>query len=1553
MRYEDGYYEDYVEADAEIGANSPVSTAYSYEDHSSKPQASTGTYGSDMLLINGQWVPKNSQMGQEHLRSIGLAPSGAPSGGAPVDDGDDFDIDEGGPWSGGADYQRGGASLGGYQQGGTQGVLAELTGSGPVGGNVSAAVFDNSGMVQGLNDMAGVSTHPANDYIRDNDRIVRAVMQRSGDIAYLVDDPSTPQVGDYAGSLRDSTRGGMSVEDQESVRNFAMEHPEQQFEYTDFMRGLETGAGGYQQRFLQYQDQIEEQMQSQQAEQAVTDQMNKLPVPIVQLTYGGSGKTAHMAIVNPWAKQEYDPNRDPWDVPVADWYGAPIPDAWWDPKEKVVEWDLLGYDGQPKNLMDFTRVGFFTENTTGMDIYDMVNKRQIAVDNMDDVYGVSQQDAIKQYFQGSPVTQGFQAVTNSQGSGMGAGALSAASVLPGLQLMDTNKLPGVGGAYGAAGMMAGGSPMVSSMDGIAMASIANYNRNFGRPTMTASTPFGDITAEKFNMGGFEAVDFLHARGLVDIGSSLQNTIQQGADAIAGAVGQIPLLGGPAKFGVGAVGGGLGMMAGGIPTILGVGGLALEGFGERIGAGMQAQHRESGGDLMQTVFGGIGHGVVDYGKDWYNIMAGQSPIVSYGPTSTAYGSPTTNIQNILDGDGTMRTITTVTTPMTSSYTTSTEARPGFLDSLTMLGADYTEKIMADPWYGTGQLAGALAPAVLGGVELSARSGGSAYAFSPRMDATFNKIIGGSRAMLADDTALFHGPKTTYIGPKTMYGEGGSYLQPLADIGARLDKLTGMGRFTANPELVGVSGRTVRQTSAQTTEASMLKAKYPDAADVIDNAMRGILSADAEKIGQMTTPADVTRTGQISAKNAPTVYEALNNIEHLRTYGGIGQKYRLTSDADAMSASLADAKRGADLINKQWPGAAKYNIAERSSSLDVTTLDGVLHFDWHTPTTAEGMGVGEVNLLAPILKERFSVPGKHFGKSKGLGLEDLPRNYQRKLRALVQDKVDPQYSYRTAKEFGDTINLGRLMSEKTGKPLYTDVNLRFLEDYFPVADTKAAFKAGAIKDLADAKGAAAKGYIKTMKGADIFTMIEKEWAATKNYEPSWSQATGKGKGAAGGGASPFASYSSTIVSPTRGASGAAGAIGSVGSLGSVGSFFGTSRRGGSGTGARTRWDGKGDLSDWLHNDLQGLNDPSVGGSRRGGSATDRAMNNVMNNIDSVTGRGRRGYYDPWEDSYYQKGQPFATISRRSGEVDSVVLGRRGASPFSSGGSRSTASAMSRMMASIAGAVGGSTSPGRSSRSGSTSSSTGSLNSYLPSSITSPSTSFKSTSTTFQSTSIPSLTSIISPSVSSRSISSTSSAISEMSRSISRSTSSSSSYGSQSPYYYRRSMFSGGGSTGSGGGQDKPRKRKRGWAVYNKSYDPLSISFGNMMGPLLVGDSRAVRKAATSANLVRMPEAVVATMGSGRARGGSAGGAGFSMDRMMRNVDRAMRGAGQASYTPKSPGRRASKPARARPVRSAPRAADPSRNIDRLMSNVYASVSRATGSGKSGSRKSSRKR
>jgi hypothetical protein len=110
-----------------------------------------------------------------------------------------------------------------------------------------------------------------------------------------------------------------------------------------------------------------------------SEKMRKQPVPIVTMTYGGIGKPIDVAAVNPWTPEEYDPNRDPWDLVATDWHGAPIPDAYYDPREKVVEWGLPN-----KNLMSFTRLGFFTENPTGLDLYEMVNTGKLQVRNTED-----------------------------------------------------------------------------------------------------------------------------------------------------------------------------------------------------------------------------------------------------------------------------------------------------------------------------------------------------------------------------------------------------------------------------------------------------------------------------------------------------------------------------------------------------------------------------------------------------------------------------------------------------------------------------------------------------------------------------------------------------------------------------------------------------------------------------------------------------------------------------------------------------------------------------------------------------------------------------------------------------------------------------------------------------------------------------------------------------------------------------------------------------------------------------------------------------------------
>lgn len=212
-------------------------------------------------------------------------------------------------------------------------------------------------------------------------RITKAIRVANGDIAYerwFDNDPST--------TIDDTFAIGNSVKGDDlfaEASAWADAHPEAQFDYTDRARGEALNAAGYQ-KPTQAQNVAPAPATEAAAEDNTADEMSKQPVPIVKLTYGGNTKAATVAAVNPWTRQEYDPNPDPWDVQATDWFGAPIPDADYDPREKVVEWRIKRYDGQDKSLMDFTQVGFFTENTTGMDIYDMVNKKQIGVENPDD-----------------------------------------------------------------------------------------------------------------------------------------------------------------------------------------------------------------------------------------------------------------------------------------------------------------------------------------------------------------------------------------------------------------------------------------------------------------------------------------------------------------------------------------------------------------------------------------------------------------------------------------------------------------------------------------------------------------------------------------------------------------------------------------------------------------------------------------------------------------------------------------------------------------------------------------------------------------------------------------------------------------------------------------------------------------------------------------------------------------------------------------------------------------------------------------------------------------
>jgi len=151
---------------------------------------------------------------------------------------------------------------------------------------------------------------------------------------------------------------------------WAQAHPEAQYAATDVKRGEELGAAGYKKQSP---------LVGTPASDDVVAKMRDQPVPIVKMQYVTGGSPLDVAAVNPWTPQEYDPIRDPWDIPATDWYGAPIPDAFYDPKQKIVEWDLPG-----KDLMSFTRVGFFTENTTGRDLYTEVNQRKTPVSNPED-----------------------------------------------------------------------------------------------------------------------------------------------------------------------------------------------------------------------------------------------------------------------------------------------------------------------------------------------------------------------------------------------------------------------------------------------------------------------------------------------------------------------------------------------------------------------------------------------------------------------------------------------------------------------------------------------------------------------------------------------------------------------------------------------------------------------------------------------------------------------------------------------------------------------------------------------------------------------------------------------------------------------------------------------------------------------------------------------------------------------------------------------------------------------------------------------------------------
>lgn len=314
-----------------------------------------------MILIEGQNVPIDSQQAQEYLKGYGLKQNiASPSGVSATP---------------------------------TQVPESVLPDEPVQNSNVNAQIIEN------------------NPYLtRDLGIITRAIKQKNGMIAYSEDYPGA-----------NDAIGSTSINDTDddnyyAALRWAEAHPEAQFEQADYQRGIELGAAGY-------RKQPEPTTPAPVEVDDIAARMRRQAVPIVSMTYGGSDKSIAVAAVNPWTPEEYDPVRDPWDVPATDWYGAPIPDAYYDPKEKIVEWDL-----PDKSLMSFTRVGFFTENTTGLDIYEMVNKRQINLENPEDIYGKPTMQPMK-----SMDSMGFNAATIAMipGSKRLAGDFTAAGAIGG------------------------------------------------------------------------------------------------------------------------------------------------------------------------------------------------------------------------------------------------------------------------------------------------------------------------------------------------------------------------------------------------------------------------------------------------------------------------------------------------------------------------------------------------------------------------------------------------------------------------------------------------------------------------------------------------------------------------------------------------------------------------------------------------------------------------------------------------------------------------------------------------------------------------------------------------------------------------------------------------------------------------------------------------------------------------------------------------------------------------------------------------------------------